>query len=59
MITYTGKTNLKEKVNEVLKEMEQDNDFIYTIRVYENREDEKISKFMFEVVNIQDSMPNF
>ena len=59
MITYTGKTDLKEKVNELLKEMEQDDDFIYTIRVYENREDEKISKFMFEVVNIQNSMPNF
>lgn len=59
MISYTGKTELEEKVNAVLKEMKQDNDFIYTIRVYENREDEKISKFMFEVVNIQNSMPNF
>lgn len=59
MITYTGKTDLKEKVNDLIDEMLNDKDFNYTIQVYENRENEKISKFMFEVVNIENSMPNF
>ena len=59
MITYTGKTDLKEKVNRLIDEMLNDKDFNYTIQVYENRENEKISKFMFEVVNIENSMPNF
>lgn len=59
MIIYTGKTDLKEKVNNLIDEMLEDKDFNYTIQVYENRENEKISKFMFEVVNIENSMPNF
>lgn len=59
MITYTGKTDLKEKVNKLIDEMIDDEDLNYTIQIYENRENEKISKFMFEVVNIQNSMPNF
>ena len=59
MITYTGKTELKQKINDMIDEMLKDEDFDYTIQIYENRENEKISKFMFEVVNIQNSMPNF
>jgi len=59
MITYTGKIEIKEKIKNILKEMEEDTDLNYTLQVYENRENDKISKFMFEVVNIQNSMPNF
>ena len=59
MITYTGKTDVKQKINDMIDEMLKDEDFNYTIQVYENRENEKISKFMIEVVNIQNSMPNF
>lgn len=59
MIVYTGRTDIKEKINSVIDEMLKDEDFKYTIQVYENRENEKISKFMVEVINIEDSMPNF
>ncbi len=59
MINYTGKTNLKEKIEQTLEEMLNDTDFIYTIQIYESRENEKISKFMMEVINIENSMPNF
>jgi hypothetical protein len=59
MIEYTGKTDIKEKILNMIDEMLQDEDFVYTIQVYENRENEKISKFMVEVINIKDSMPNF
>lgn len=59
MINYDGKTPVKEKIKEVLDEMLKDEDFTYTIQIYENRENEKISKFMFEVVDIKKSMPDF
>lgn len=59
MIVYTGKTDIKEKINNLIDEMLIDEDFKYTIQVYENRENERISKFMVEVINIEDSMPNF
>ena len=59
MIKYEGKTDIKEKINSVIDEMLKDEDFKYTIQVYENRENEKISKFMVELINIEDSMPNF
>lgn len=59
MIVYTGKTDIKAKINSLIDEMLKDEDFKYTIQVYENRENEKISKFMVEVINIENSMPNF
>lgn len=59
MIVYTGKTDIKEKINNLIDEMLKDEDFKYTIQVYENRENEKIRKFIVEVINIEDSMPNF
>lgn len=59
MISYGGKTPVKEKIKEVLDEMLEDEDFTYTIQIYENRENEKISKFMIEVVDIKNSMPDF
>lgn len=58
-IKYTGKTEIKEKLINILDEMLNDEDLTYTIQVYENRENEKISKFMVEVINIENSMPNF
>lgn len=59
MIKYGGKTKVTEKINEVLDEMLEDEDFTYTIQIYENRENEKISKFMLEVVDIKKSVPDF
>lgn len=59
MIKYTGKTDLKDKIIGVINEMLEDEDLSYTIQVYENRENDKISKFMVEVINIENSMPNF
>lgn len=59
MITYTGKTDVREKISDLIDEMYADDDFNYTIQIYESRENEKISKFMVELINIEDSMPNF
>lgn len=59
MIKYEGKSDIKEKIKEALDEMLKDEDFTYTIQIYESRENEKISKFMMEVVDIENSMPNF
>lgn len=59
MIKYTGKTDVKDKMISVINEMIEDKDLSYTIQVYENRENDKISKFMVEVINIENSMPNF
>ena len=59
MIKYTGKTDIKDKIMNVINEMIEDEDLSYTIQVYENRENDKISKFMLEVINIENSMPNF
>lgn len=59
-VKYTGKTtDVREKIKSVIDEMLQDEDFIYTIQIHESRENEKISKFMFEVINIENSIPNF
>ena len=59
MINYDGKTNPKEKINKIIDEMIDDNNYSYTIQIYENRENEKISKFMLEVIDIKNSMPDF
>ena len=59
MITYDGKTDLKNKINNIIDEMLNDEDFVYTIRIKENRIDEKLEQFMFEVADIRNSMPNF
>lgn len=59
MITYDGKTDLKNKINNIIDEMLNDEDFVYTIRIKENRINEKLEQFMFEVADIRNSMPNF
>ena len=59
MITYTGEMDINEKIKNLIDEMYADNDFNYTIRIYESRENEKISKLMIEVVDIRNSMPDF
>lgn len=59
MIQYEGKTEVKEKIKEVVDEMLEDEDFTYTIQIYENRENEKIKRFMFEVADVKKSMPDF
>lgn len=41
MIKYEGKSDIKEKIKESLDEMLKDEDFIYTIQIYESRENEK------------------
>ena len=59
MIKYFGKTNIEEKIKNLIEEMVKDEELSYTIKIYEEREDEKISKLMFEVTDIRNSMPNF
>lgn len=59
MITYDGKTDLKNKINNIIDEMLNDEDFVYIIRIKENRIDEKLEQFMFEVADIRNSMPDF
>ena len=59
MITYTGETDIKEKIKDLIDEMYADNELDYTIKIYESREDEKISKLMIEVADIKNSMPDF
>lgn len=54
MIEYSGKTNIEEKIKNLIEEMAKDGELIYAIKIYENREDEKISKLMFEVTNIKE-----
>ena len=58
-VMYTGETDLKEKIKEIINEMLNDKDLTYTIKISENRENEKITKFVLEVTNIENSMPDF
>lgn len=59
MISYNGKTDLKNKINNIIDEMLNDKDFVYTIQIKENRIDEKVEQFIFEVADIRNSMPDF
>lgn len=59
MIKYFGNEPINEKIKKLINEMVVDEDLTYTIKIYENREDEKISKLLIEVADIQNSMPNF
>lgn len=58
-IKYFGNTEIKEEINKLLEEMEKDEELAYTIHIYESRENEKISKLLIEVSNIENSMLNF
>jgi len=58
-IKYFGNSDIKQKITELITEMLEDTELSYTIRIYESREDEKISKLLIEVSNIEDTMPNF
>lgn len=58
-VRYTGETDLKIKIEEIINEMLDDNDLTYTIKINESRENEKITKFVLEVTNIENSMPDF
>lgn len=59
MITYTGETDVREKISELIDEMCADQDLNFTIQIYESRENEKISKLMIEVIDIKNSIPDF
>lgn len=59
MITYTGETDISEKIKDLIDEMCADQDLNFTIQIYESRENEKISKLMIEVIDIKNSMPDF
>ncbi len=59
MIKYFGKNSIPAKIKELFDEMAEDEELSYTIKIYESREDEKISKLLIEVIDIQNSMPNF
>lgn len=58
-IKYFGKTEIKEKINALLDEMLNDNEMTYTIRINEDRIDENIAKLQIELVDINNSIPNF
>ena len=58
-IKYFGKTEIKEKINALLDEMLNNNELTYTIRINEDRIDENIAKLQIELVDINNSMPNF
>lgn len=58
-IKYEGKININEKIENLLKEMLNDEDLTYTISIYESRTNEKLDKLLIEVSNIENSMPNF
>lgn len=58
-IKYFGKTEIKEKINALLDEMLNNTELTYTIRINEDRIDENIAKLQIELVDINNSMPNF
>jgi hypothetical protein len=59
MIEYDGKMKLEDKINELLIEMTNNKDLIYTIHIHESRENEAISKLLIEVSDIKNAMPDF
>lgn len=58
-INYFGKSDIKQKVAELITEMLEDTELSYTISIYESRKNEKISNLLIEVSNVENSMPNF
>ena len=58
-IRYFGNKDIRLRVEELLIEMLEDTELSYTISIHESRENEKISKLVIEVSNVENSMPNF
>ena len=59
MITYNDKSEIKEKINTLLDELLNDEELNYTINIREGRLNGTINELKIEVINIQNSMPNF
>ena len=59
MVTYDDKCEIKEKINKLLDELLNDNELNYTINIREGRLNGRINELKIEVVNIQNSMPDF
>lgn len=59
MITYTGNVNFKDKVSNLIDELDIDNEFNYTIQINEKRLNEKIKELEIKIVDIENTMPNF
>lgn len=59
MIGYTGKSNLKNKINALIDEMYDDTEFIYKIKIEECRENEHLRGLTITTEEIRSSMPEF
>lgn len=59
MITYVGKTELKNKINNLIDEMYSDEEYIYQIKIEEYREDERLKGLEIKTTEIRSSMPEF
>lgn len=59
MIGYTGKNNLKNKINALIDEMYDDTEFIYKIKIEEHRENECLKEVTITTEEVRSSMPEF
>lgn len=59
MISYLGKTELKNKINNLVDEMYSDEEYIYQIKIEENRENERLKGLDITITEIRSSMPEF
>lgn len=59
MIGYTGKNNLKNKINALIDEMYDDTEFIYKIKIEEYRENECLKELTITTEEVRSSMPEF
>ena len=59
MIGYTGKNELKNKINSLIDEMYDDTEFIYKIKIAEYRENERLKELTIATEEVRSSMPEF
>ena len=59
MIGYTGKNNLKNKINALIDEMYDDTEFIYKIKIEECRENECLKGLTIITEEVRSSTPEF
>ena len=59
MVEYLGKTELKNKIDNLINEMYSDEEYIYHIKIDESRENEHLKGLAITTVEIRSSMPEF
>lgn len=59
MIAYGGKREFKDKIDDLLNEMYSDEEYIYHIKIEENRENEHLKGLTITTEEIRSSMPEF